>query len=110
MSSVAGKFKDPYLVEGATADGDYPSQLYTTLDGDHVIGIYGTFDTATLAFVFFNERPDGTFVEMPISTDFTFTSAPDAQRFSFPKNMPFVVRVSSVGATTDLSVNVYQVS
>ena len=110
MSSISGRFKNPYLVENATANGDYPSELYTTLDGDYVIGIYGEFDTATLEFVFFNERPDGTFVEMPISTDFTFTGVPSAQRFSFPKHMPFRVRVSSVGASTDLSVNVYQVS
>ena len=110
MSSVSGRFKDPYLLENATANADYPAEGHTNLSGDYTIAIYGTFDTATLAFVFFIDHPDGSFTEMPIDTDFTFTDFPDAERFSFPVDMPFRIRVSSVGASTDLSVNVYKVS
>ena len=106
---IKGKYKELSLVEGLTANGDYPSDSYLTLQGDRAIAIYGEFDTATLSFVFYTEKSDGNLSELPVSTDFTFTSIPDLQRFSFPADCPFKIRVASVGASTDLSVNVHLV-
>lgn len=104
---IQGAYKEINLVEDMTTNGDYPSDSYLTMNGDYSIAVYGTFDTATLQFVFFTENSAGALVEMPTSTDFAFTTAPEAQRFSFPNQMPFKIRISSAGASTDLSVNVH---
>jgi hypothetical protein len=106
---IQGKYKELNMVENLTANGDYPSDSYLTLQGDRAIAIYGDFDGATLSFVFYTEKSDGNLSELPVSTDFTFTSIPDLQRFSFPVDAPFKIRIASAGASTDLSVNVHQV-
>jgi len=105
---IQGSYKELNAIEGVTTNGDYPSGRYLSVSGDHAIAVFGTFDTATLEFVFFTEDSNGDLVELPTSTDFTFTSAPELQRFSFPKDAPFKVRVSSVGASTNLSVNLHK--
>lgn len=108
MSAIQGNHKELNLVENMTANADYPTESYLSLSGDHAIAIYGTFDTATLQFVFFTEKANGDLEEMPSSADFQFTAVPELQRFSFPKDAPFKIRVSSVGASTDLSVNAHK--
>jgi len=106
---LQGKYGELNVAENLTANGDYPADSYLTLQGDRAIAIYGAFDGATLSFVFFTEKSDETLFELPVSTDFTFTSVPDLQRFSFPAQTPFKIRVSDAGASTDLSVNLHAV-
>lgn len=109
MSTVQGVYKELNLVESVTADGDYPSTGYFTHQGDGAIAIYGTFDGASIAFVFFTEKPNGDLAEMPVSTDWTFSAAHEATRFSFPSDMPYKIRVSTAGASTDVGVNLHKV-
>jgi hypothetical protein len=106
---IQGKYGELNIVENLTANGDYPAGEYLTLQGDNAIAIYGTFNGATLSFVFFTEKADESLAEMPVSTDFTFTAAPELQRFSFPAHAPFKIRIASAGGSTDLSVNLHEV-
>jgi len=99
------KYATLNVINSVTANGDYPAGAYLTMADDRAIAIYGAFDGATLSFVFFTEQVDETLSELPVSTDFTFTSIPELQRFSFPESCPFKVRISGAGASTDLSVN-----
>ena len=110
MSTRKGEYKEFNLIEGITTNGDHSrSGNYMTLQGEHALAIYGTFDGATVSFVFFTEKSDGGFEELPVSADWTFTSAPEIQGYSFPQHMPFVVRVADAGAGTDISINAHAI-
>lgn len=104
-----GKYKEINLIENATANGDFPADDYKVLSGEYSLAIYGTFDGATVQIVFFSEKSDGSLQELPTSTDFQFTDFPEPQRFTFPRWMPFKVRVSGAGASTALSVNAHEI-
>lgn len=110
MSTRKGEYNEFNLIENLTANGDYsrPGTTHMTLQGEHALAFYGTFDGATVSIVFFTETSTGTLEEMPVSADWTFTAAPEPSAFNFPKDMPFVVRVTAAGASTDVSINAHQ--
>lgn len=101
-------YKNITLAENVTANGDYPADP-VLIEGEKSIAMYGTFDTATVEIVLFTQRPDGTLEELPISTDLTYTEAEAPSVYTFPKGMPAKVRVSSVGVSTNISVNIHDV-
>ena len=109
MSGISGKYKELKIVENITANGDYPAGRYLNYGGEAAIAMYGTMDTATVEFVFFTEKSDETLHEIGTPADFSFTEFPLPAAYSFPDQMPFKIRVSSVGASTDISINLHRV-
>lgn len=95
------------LVQNATANGDYPADP-VNVKGYRSIAIYGTFDGATVEFVFHTEDSTGTLQELPVSTDLTYTAAEAPSKYHFPSGMPVKVRVSSAGVSTDISINLHK--
>lgn len=91
-----------------SGDGLYPAQPVRLSDGDPSeldIAIPGTFGPATVKIVFFTETDNaGTLSERPIPSQLSFTSEPEPQRYRFPKNTPFQVRVTGSDGTTDIAV------
>lgn len=94
------------LAQNITSNGDYPNNP-VLVQGDRSIALYGTFDGATVELVLHTEGPNGV-VELPVSTDLTFTAAEAPSKYSFPEGMPVLVRVSNAGASTDISVNLHK--
>ena len=99
-------YKREVLVTNLTADGDYPASP-VSVSGDKSIAIYGTFDGATVEIIMHTEDKEGTLQELPVSTDLTYTAAEAPQYYKFPDGMPIKVRVSSAGASTDISINLH---
>lgn len=100
-------YKRDVLVENITADGDYPSGYSVEVTGDRSIAMYGTFDGATVQFIFHTEDSDGNLQELPALTDLTYTAAEGPHFYRFPEGMPVKVRVSGSGASTDISINLH---
>lgn len=109
MSGISGNYKELNIVENITANGDYPTDQYLKYGGEAAIAMYGAIDTATVEFVFFTEKSDETLEEIGTPTDFSFTEFPLPAAYSFPDDMPFKIRVSSAGASTDVSINLHRV-
>lgn len=111
MSTRKGEYNEFNLIENLTTNGDHsrPGTTHMTLQGEHALAFYGAFNGATLSIVFFTETAGGTLEEMPVSADWTFTAAPEVSAFNFPKDMPFVVRVTGAGASTDISINAHAI-
>lgn len=109
MSGISGNYKELDVVENITSDGDYPVGRYINYRGDAAIAMYGDIGTATVSFVFFTEKSDGSLVEVGTPADFSFTSFPLPASYSFPDQMPFKIRVSGADASTDISINLHRV-
>lgn len=106
---MADLYAETNLIDAITANGDYPETMLA-LKNDRVLGFYGNLGGATVSFIFFTEKPDETFVELPASPDWTFASIPAVERFAFSKTLPFKVRVTGATGTTNFGINTHELN
>lgn len=107
---MPGNYSETNLIGSATADGDYPSSDHHVAQGDRIISMFGDLGGATVKFIFFTEKPDGSFEEMPDSPDWEFTAKPAPERFSFSESLPFRIRVTGSTGATDFGVNMHELN
>lgn len=87
-----------------TANGD--SAVLDSLNGNYAVSVEGTFDSATVQFVFLDEDDNEL---TPNATDWSFTAAPEfPQSFGFPANMKFLIRTSGAVTAPSLTVKAFK--
>jgi len=97
------------VITDITGNGTFPAleDAPLLLGGHCVLAMYGALGGATVEFVFYTQKPDGTLVELPVPDVWQFTALPAPEWYAFSASLPFRIRVSG-GTGVNFGVNAHK--
>ncbi len=106
---MSGKYSESNILDGVTANGTYPDpgSRPIKLNGETVLGFYGSLGSATVKFIFETERPDNVLEPLPEHPDWVFAVKPGPERFTFSDTLPFRVVVTGANGSTNFGINIH---